>query len=67
MAARSGQRFVERLSLSRRLECRPVDTTYGRVIANCTLMDERLLSCAIVVASTAVRWAWYWKLDGMGE
>ena len=64
-AARS-QRIVSRLVLHRTLNCRAVDTSYGRVVVRCTLPDGRSLSCAAIAAGAAVRWDRYWRRYRMG-
>ena len=65
-AARSRQ-IVSRLTLNRRLSCQPVDRSYSRVVARCTLPDGRSLSCATIAAGAAVRWNTYWRRYRMGE
>jgi endonuclease YncB( thermonuclease family) len=65
-AARS-QQIVERLTLGRTMVCQPVDRSYSRVVARCTLPDGRSLSCAILAASAATRWDSYWRRYRMGE
>ena len=58
--------IAERLTLGKRLMCQPVDTSYRRVVARCTLPDGRSLSCALIAAGAAVRWDRYWVRYGMG-
>lgn len=65
-AARS-QKIVERLTLRKTLVCQPVDRSYARVVARCTLPDGRSLSCAILAAGAATRWDSYWRRYRMGE
>lgn len=65
-AARRSRLLVARLTLGKRLVCQPVDRSYGRVVARCTLPDGRSLSCAAIAAGAAVRWNRYWLRYGMG-
>ena len=65
-AARRSQQIVARLTLGKRLVCQPVDRSYKRVVARCTLPDGRSLSCAAVAAGAAIRWDRYWRQYGMG-
>ena len=65
-AARQSQRIVEQLTLNQRLQCSPVDRSYARVVARCTLSDGRSLSCATIAAGAAVRWLSYWRRYRMG-
>ena len=65
-AARRAQTITARLTLHQRLICRPVDRSYSRVVARCTLPDGRSLSCAVIAAGAAVRWDRYWVRYGMG-
>jgi endonuclease YncB( thermonuclease family) len=58
--------IAERLTLGKPLTCQPVDTSYRRVVARCTLPDGRSLSCALIAAGAAVRWDRYWVRYGMG-
>ena len=64
--ARRSQRLVERLTLNKSLRCEPVDRSYKRVVARCTLPDGRSLSCATVAAGAAQRWDSYWRRYRMG-
>jgi endonuclease YncB( thermonuclease family) len=41
------------------IRCEAVGTTYSRIAAFCTLADGRDLSCAMVQAGAAFRWARY--------
>jgi len=66
-AAKRSRAIVERLTLQKRLKCQPVDRSYKRVVARCTLPDRRSLSCATIAAGAAVRWDRYWRKYGMGE
>lgn len=61
------KRIAQRLTLGRRLSCQPVDRSYQRVVARCTLPDGRSLSCALVAAGAADVWPSYWQRYGMGE
>ena len=63
--ARVSQQIVDRLTLNRTLSCQPVDRSYSRVVARCTLPDGRSLSCAIIAAGAATRWESYWRRYGM--
>ena len=65
-AARS-QAIVSGLVLNRRLNCQPLGRSYRRVVARCTLPDGRSLSCAVIAAGAATRWARYWRQYRMGE
>lgn len=65
-AAEASKRTMERLVLHKRLVCQPVDRSYGRVVARCTLPDGRSLSCAAIAAGGAARWTMYWRRYGMG-
>jgi endonuclease YncB( thermonuclease family) len=65
--AQRSQQIVERLTLGKSMECQPVDRSYARVVARCTLPDGRSLSCAIVAAGAATRWDIYWRRYRMGE
>lgn len=51
---------LRRLAAGRRLSCRQVGSTYGRVAAFCTREDDRDLSCAMVASGTVARWERYW-------
>ena len=64
--ANRSRQIMERLTLGKRLSCQPVDTSYKRVVARCTLPDGRSLSCAAVAYGAATRWARYWRRYGMG-
>ncbi|RZM32115.1 MAG: hypothetical protein EOP67_29420 [Sphingomonas sp.] len=66
-AAERSRRIVERLVLRRSLTCQPVDRSYKRVVARCTLADGRSLSCAAIASGAAVRWDSYWRRYTMGE
>jgi endonuclease YncB( thermonuclease family) len=52
---------VERLVLGRTMSCQPVDRSYKRVVARCTLPDGRSLTCATLAAGAAQRWDTYWR------
>ncbi len=65
--ARASQRIAARLVLGKALGCRPVDRSYQRVVARCTLPDGRSLSCALIAAGAATRWDIYWRRYKMGE
>jgi endonuclease YncB( thermonuclease family) len=65
--AKRSQQVVERLTLGKSMECQPVDRSYTRVVARCTLPDGRSLSCAIVAAGAATRWPTYWRRYQMSE
>lgn len=64
--ARAAQRIAVRLTLGKRLTCQPVDRSYKRVVARCTLPDNRSLSCALIAAGAATRWDSYWRRYKMG-
>lgn len=49
-------RIVQRMTLGRTLQCRQVDMSYKRVVADCRLPDGRSLSCAIVASGAATWW-----------
>lgn len=66
-AANRSQQIVERLVLRQTLTCQPVGMSYARVVAQCTLPDGRLLSCAVIAVGAAVRWDRYWRQYRMGE
>jgi endonuclease YncB( thermonuclease family) len=66
-SARRSQVIVSLLVLRRSLRCQPVDRSYGRVVARCTLPDGRSLSCAALAVGAAVRWDAYWRRYRMGE
>ena len=66
-AAERSRRVAERLTLRKTLTCRPVDRSYSRVVARCTLPDGRSLSCALLAAGAATRWDIYWRRYRMGE
>lgn len=66
-AAAASQRVASRLTLRKRLTCQPVDRSYKRVVARCTLPDGRSLSCAMLAAGAATRWDTYWRRYKMGE
>lgn len=66
-AAERARAVATRLTLSRRLSCQPVDRSYSRVVARCTLPDGRSLSCALLAAGAAQRWDRYWRRYKMGE
>lgn len=65
-AAARSRRIVERLVLRQRISCQPVDRSYKRIVASCTLPDGRSLSCAAIAAGAAVRWESYWRRYKMG-
>ncbi len=65
--ARASQRIVERLTLGRTMSCLPVDKSYSRVVARCTLPDGRSLTCATLAAGAAVRWDQYWRKYRLSE
>jgi len=65
-AAARSQRLVSALVLNKRIRCQPVDLSYNRIVARCTLPDGRSLSCAAIAAGAAVRWGRYWRQSGMG-
>jgi endonuclease YncB( thermonuclease family) len=66
-AAERSRRIMVGLTLHRRLVCQPVDRSYSRVVARCTLPDGRSLSCAAIASGAAVHWERYWRRYGMGE
>jgi len=66
-AARRSRTIVERLVLHRRLSCQPVDRSYSRVVARCTLPDGRSVSCAVIAAGAAGAWPTYWRRYRMGD
>ncbi len=66
-AAERSRHVAERLTLRKMLTCRPVDRSYSRVVARCTLPDGRSLSCALIAAGAAARWDRYWRRYRMGE
>ena len=66
-AAERSRRIVTRLVLHQRLTCQPVDRSYKRIVARCTLPDGRSLSCAAIAAGAAVRWDSYWRRYRMGD
>jgi len=66
-AAKRSRAIVERLALRKRIDCQPVDRSYSRVVARCTLPDGRSLSCATIAAGAAARWSTYWRRYRMGE
>lgn len=66
-AAARSQRLVSALVLNKRIRCQPLDTSYGRIVARCTLPDGRSLACAAIAAGAAVRWDRYWQINGMGK
>ncbi|MBB4154133.1 endonuclease YncB(thermonuclease family) [Sphingomonas jinjuensis] len=66
-AAVRSRDIVARLTLGRRISCQPVDQSYSRIVARCTLPDGRSLSCAAIAAGAAVRWDRYWRRYRMGE
>jgi len=66
-AAKRSRTIVERLVLHHRLSCQPVDRSYNRVVARCTLPDGRSLSCAVIAAGAATRWPAYWRRYRMNE
>ncbi|MDP5279935.1 hypothetical protein Q9Q95_13450 [Sphingomonas sp. DG1-23] len=65
--ARASQRVVSGLALHRRLRCTPLEPSYQRVVARCSLPDGRDLSCATIAAGAATRWDRYWRRYRMGE
>ena len=65
-AAERSRRIMARLTLRRRLVCQPVDRSYSRVVARCTLPDGRSLSCAAIASGAAVKWERYWRRYRMG-
>lgn len=65
--ARASQRIAARLTLDKRLACQPVDRSYTRVVARCSLPDGRSLTCALIAAGAATRWDSYWRRYKMGE
>lgn len=66
-AAERSRVIVERLVLRQRMSCQPVDHSYNRVVARCTLIDGRSLSCAVIAAGAAVAWPTYWRRYRMGD
>jgi endonuclease YncB( thermonuclease family) len=58
--------IVARLTLGRRINCQPVDRSYSRIVARCTLPDGRSLSCAAIAAGAALQWDRYWRRYRMG-
>ena len=65
-AAERARAVATRLTLNQRLFCQPVDRSYSRVVARCTLPDGRSLSCALLAAGAAQRWDRYWRRYKMG-
>ncbi len=65
-AAARSKRIMSSMTLGKPLVCQPVDVSYGRIVARCTLPDGRSLSCAAVAAGAAIRWDRYWRQYGMG-
>ena len=67
LSGQQARAFVNRIIYRQRLSCQPVDRSYKRVVARCTLPDGRSLSCATIATGAAVRWDRYWRRYGMGE
>jgi endonuclease YncB( thermonuclease family) len=61
MRHRQARPLVESLVLRRRLTCRSVGQSYGRVVASCELPAGGSLSCAVIASGAAVRWDRYWR------
>jgi len=59
--AEASRVIVERLVLGRTMTCLPVDRSYKRVVARCTLPDGRSLTCATIAAGAAWKWDAYWR------
>src|SRR4051794_10169060 len=49
-AAIRARDIVAEMIQGRELRCHPVDTSYNRVVATCSLPDGRDLSCAVIAA-----------------
>ncbi|WP_419808353.1 hypothetical protein [Sphingomonas sp.] len=67
MPAQQARAVVSRLVLNQRLTCTPVDRSWNRIVARCSLPDGRRLECAVIAAGAAVRWDRYWRRYGMGD
>ena len=64
--ARASQQIVSRLVLRRQLRCMPLEPSYTRIVARCSLPDGRDLACATIAAGAAARWDRYWHRYRMG-
>ncbi len=60
MPAQQARRTLASMTIGRRLTCTPVDTSYRRVVARCSV-DGVDVSCALIAAGAAVRWDSYWR------
>ncbi|WP_260598237.1 thermonuclease family protein [Sphingomonas endolithica] len=64
--AKRSRAIMKRLVVRKTLTCQPVDKSYARIVARCTLPDGRSLSCAAIAAGAATRWDSYWRRYRMG-
>ncbi len=60
MSAQQARRTLTSMTIGRRLNCTPVDTSYRRIVARCSTGGVDL-SCALIAAGAAVRWDSYWR------
>lgn len=51
-----------RLIYRQTLTCNPLDSSYRRVVASCTLAGGRDLRCAMLATGAVVNWPFYAKL-----
>lgn len=65
-AADRSREIVERMLLRETITCQPLGKSYARVVARCIMADGRSLSCAVIAAGAAVRWARFWRQYRMG-
>lgn len=61
LEAEASRVIVERLVLGRTMTCLPVDRSYKRIVARCTLPNGSSLTCATIEAGAARKWDKYWR------
>lgn len=64
--ARASKRIAEQLVLDQRLNCKPVDRSWKRVVARCWLPNGNSLSCSLIARGAGTKWQTYWRKYKMG-
>lgn len=60
--AAAARDIVWRLTFDTTLQCEPLDRSYRRTVARCTLPDGRDLRCAVIALGAAAHWPKFERL-----
>lgn len=63
----AAKRVAESLTLGKRLVCQPVDRSFQRIVARCTLPNGNSLSCSLIARGAGTKWQTYWTRYRMGD